>query len=312
MRHGGLSDDAGALGHSSIPANHRGRAGRALLSPDLAPCSGGAICLQACTASRLRPLPSAGPSVPPTVAMPFARSRPSRGRLPTRSHLQAIRGASDLLDAGQPFGRRYYWKVALFRRDRRRSHRCHGRACRTHRIATLCRSCHVSRRRPARMDPSTNAVGLRTASYVLNIQAAWESARGRPAAPGLGARVLDCHPAILHRQRLHQFHDGRRGRSAGARGLPCRRLCATPRCQKQVRPGNLFHGAQNIPAALEHDPEECAAVFGKGSCSNKRLERDNDSRKSSALAGRRAPPRISTGIAPDGAGVLEAWRFSLR
>jgi hypothetical protein len=33
------------------------------------------------------------------------------------------------------------------------------------------------------------------------------------------------------------------------------------------------------PLALEHDPEKWEPVFGKRSCSNKKIERDDDSKK---------------------------------
>ena len=35
-----------------------------------------------------------------------------------------------------------------------------------------------------------------------------------------------------------------------------------------------------VTLLLEHDPEKWIPVFGKRSCSNKRIERDDDSKKS--------------------------------
>ncbi|HEV3017784.1 MAG TPA: FAD-binding oxidoreductase [Burkholderiaceae bacterium] len=82
-----------------------------------------------------------------------------------------------LFDAGQPFGRRYYWK----------SHHCaqinraladalveHAERLPSPHSAVLLT--HLGGA-PARHDPTINAVGARTAQYVLNIQAAWESPR---------------------------------------------------------------------------------------------------------------------------------------
>jgi hypothetical protein len=55
-------------------------------------------------------------------------------------------------------------------------------------------------------------------------------------------------------------------------------------------------------AAIEHDPEKWVPVFGKRSCSSKKIERDDDSKKSHpvlepaaarALRPRRPPPRRS-------------------
>src|SRR5205085_2871669 len=43
-----------------------------------------------------------------------------------------------------------------------------------------------------------------------------------------------------------------------------------------------FHPARKSPS--EHDPEKCAAVFRKRSCSNKKVERDDDSKKSHPAA----------------------------
>src|SRR6516225_8206847 len=49
-----------------------------------------------------------------------------------------------------------------------------------------------------------------------------------------------------------------------------------------------------ILCALEHDPEKWVPVFGKRSCSNKKIERDDDSKKShSALRSRRSDPECS-------------------
>jgi hypothetical protein len=50
----------------------------------------------------------------------------------------------------------------------------------------------------------------------------------------------------------------------------------------------MAHARSMQPTAFEHDPEKCAAVFGKDHAQNKKLERDDDSSQSHpALACRR-------------------------
>src|SRR5262249_31329724 len=79
-----------------------------------------------------------------------------------------------MFDGGQPFGRRYYWKSDYFAEigdgliDALIEH--------AERISSPYSSVllmHLGGA-PARIDRNANAVGLRTASHVLNIQAAWE------------------------------------------------------------------------------------------------------------------------------------------
>jgi len=79
-----------------------------------------------------------------------------------------------MLDAGQPFGRRYYWKSDFFADlddgliDAMVEHA--ERISSPHSAVLLTQLGGA----PARLDPKLNAVGFRTARYVLNVQGAWE------------------------------------------------------------------------------------------------------------------------------------------
>ena len=185
--------------------------------------------------------------------MPFARSRPSRGCLPTRSHRQAIAEHQICADAGQPFGRRYYWKVVYF--DEIGDDLIDAMAEHAGRIASPHSAALHDSAAPARMDPSTNAVGLRTASYVLNIQAAWESAQGRPAAPGLAREYWTATRPFSTGSGYINFMTEDEGEARARPTLPT--SMRDPRCQKQVRPAISSTG-RRISAALEHDPGVCS------------------------------------------------------
>src|SRR5437667_7768533 len=50
---------------------------------------------------------------------------------------------------------------------------------------------------------------------------------------------------------------------------------------------------EGIGGALEHDPEKWAPVFRKRSCSNKKIERDDDSKKSNHALGVKGNTRVS-------------------
>ena len=79
-----------------------------------------------------------------------------------------------MLDSGQPFGRRYYWKSDFFADlddgliDAMVEHA--ERITSQHSAVLLTQLGGA----PAGLDPKLNAVGFRTARYVLNVQAAWE------------------------------------------------------------------------------------------------------------------------------------------
>ena len=152
-----------------------------------------------------------------------------------------------MLDAGQPFGRRYYWKSHYFAEigddliDAMIEHA--ERITSPHSAALLM---HLGGT-PARLDPSMNAVGLRAASYVLNIQAAWESAQ-EDRRHLLWAR--ECWSAT------RQFSTGSayinfmtedEGEARVRAAFPAAVYARLSEVKSRFDPGNLFHGAQNIP-----------------------------------------------------------------
>jgi len=152
-----------------------------------------------------------------------------------------------MLDAGQPFGRRYYWKSHYFAEigddliDAMIEHA--ERITSPHSAALLM---HLGGT-PARLDPSMNAVGLRAASYVLNIQAAWESAQ-EDRRHLLWAR--ECWSAT------RQFSTGSayinfmtedEGEARVRAAFPAAVYARLREVKSRFDPGNLFHGAQNIP-----------------------------------------------------------------
>jgi FAD/FMN-containing dehydrogenase len=151
-----------------------------------------------------------------------------------------------MLDAGQPFGRRYYWK----------SHYCaevsegliealigHGQSLTSPYSSVLLMNLGGA---PARLDPAANCVGARTAPYVLNIQAAWES----PNEDALhlewarecwaSARPYSTGAAYIN----FMTEDEGEARVRAAFGEPIySRLRAI---KTRWDPENIFHGAQNI------------------------------------------------------------------
>jgi FAD/FMN-containing dehydrogenase len=90
------------------------------------------------------------------------------GRKPFVAHQQ-------FLDAGQPFGRRYYWKSDYFDELPEAADETvidHAGAIASPHSAVLCMHLGgAAARRPA----AETAVGNRTAEYVLNMQGAWEA-----------------------------------------------------------------------------------------------------------------------------------------
>src|SRR5947208_7633610 len=80
-----------------------------------------------------------------------------------------------MLDASQPFGRRYYWKSDFFAEMRDRLIDAmveHAERITSAHSGVLFM--HMGGA-PARLDPKLNAVGFRTVQYVLNVQGAWEN-----------------------------------------------------------------------------------------------------------------------------------------
>jgi FAD binding domain/Berberine and berberine like len=152
-----------------------------------------------------------------------------------------------MLDAGQPFGRRYYWKSHYFAEvgdsltNILAEHA--GRIASPHSAALLM---HLGGA-PARLDPSTNAVGLRSALYVLNIQAAWERAQDDDrhiawARDFWGAtRPFSTGSAYIN----FMTEDEGNARVQAAYGE--RAYARLRDVKRKFDADNLFHGAQNIP-----------------------------------------------------------------
>jgi hypothetical protein len=152
-----------------------------------------------------------------------------------------------ILDAGQPFGRRYYWKSGYFADignglvDTMVEHA--GRITSPHSAVLLM---HLGGA-PARADPAINAVGLRTASHVLNIQAAWESAPedhrhvAWAQACWAAARTFSSGSAYIN---FMTDDEGAERVQAAYGDNVYARLRAI---KTTVDPGNQFRGAKNIP-----------------------------------------------------------------
>jgi FAD binding domain/Berberine and berberine like len=151
-----------------------------------------------------------------------------------------------MLDTGQPFGRRYYWK----------SHFCadiDGGL-----VDTLLDHCeclpspysavllmHLGGA-PARLDPAVNAVGLRDAAYVLNIQAAWEhpqdDEQNRSWALDCWTSVTPFSTGRVYVNFMTEDEGEPRLRAAFGEGVYAR----LREIKTRWDPSNMFHGAQNI------------------------------------------------------------------
>jgi FAD/FMN-containing dehydrogenase len=100
---------------------------------------------------------------------------------------------------------------------------------------------------PARLDPAINAVGFRTAEYVLNIQAAWESPQEDARHIGWARQYWSAaHPYSTGSAYINfMTEDEGDARVVAAYGDRLySRLAAV---KAKFDPLNLFHGAQNIP-----------------------------------------------------------------
>jgi FAD/FMN-containing dehydrogenase len=152
-----------------------------------------------------------------------------------------------MLDAGQPFGRRYYWKSHYFDEigddliDAMAEHA--GRIVSPHSAALLM---HLGGA-PARMDPSTNAVGLRTAAYVLNIQAAWESAQEDQRHLAWAREYWTATRPFSTGSAYINFMTEDEGEARVRAAYPADVYARLRDVKSKFDPGNLFHGAQNIP-----------------------------------------------------------------
>ncbi|OKO68262.1 FAD-binding oxidoreductase [Bradyrhizobium sp. NAS96.2] len=152
-----------------------------------------------------------------------------------------------VLDSGQPFGRRYYWKSDFFADMSERLIDAmveHAERIASPHSAALFM--HMGGA-PARLDRGLNAVGFRTAQYVLNVQAAWEN-------PQEDRRHIEW--AREYWAAIHPFSTGAAyinfmtedEGDARVRDAYGNRLYEQlAEIKAKFDPGNLFHGAQNIP-----------------------------------------------------------------
>lgn len=152
-----------------------------------------------------------------------------------------------MLDAGQPFGRRYYWKSHYFAEigddliDAMIEHA--ERITSPHSAALLM---HLGGT-PARLDPSMNAVGLRAASYVLNIQAAWESAQEDRRHLVWAREYWSATRPFSTGSAYINFMTEDEGEARVRAAFPAAVYARLREVKSSFDPGNLFHGAQNIP-----------------------------------------------------------------
>jgi len=152
-----------------------------------------------------------------------------------------------MLDAGQPFGRRYYWKSHYFADigddliDAMAEHA--GRIASPHSAALLM---HLGGA-PARTDPSTNAVGLRTAAYVLNIQAAWEGAQEDQRHLAWAREYWTATRPFSTGAAYINFMTEDEGEARVRAAYSAEVYVRLRDVKTRFDPGNLFHGAQNIP-----------------------------------------------------------------
>ena len=152
-----------------------------------------------------------------------------------------------MLDSGQPFGRRYYWKSDFFAGianglvDPIVEHA--QRITSPHSAVLIM---HMGGA-PARLDPKINAVGFRTVEYVLNIQAAWEDSKE-------DARHIEW--AREYWAATHPFSTGtayinfmteEEGDARVRAAYGDRAYARLADIKARFDPTNLFHGAQNIP-----------------------------------------------------------------
>jgi FAD/FMN-containing dehydrogenase len=152
-----------------------------------------------------------------------------------------------MLDAGAPFGRRYYWKSDYFAEigdgliDVMVEHA--ERVTSPH-SSVLLMHLHGA---PARIDPTSNAVGSRTAPYVLNIQAAWERPQedqhhvAWARAYWTAVRPFSTGSAYIN----FMTEDEGQARVHAAYGDKV--YARLREIKADFDPGNLFRGAKNIP-----------------------------------------------------------------
>jgi FAD binding domain/Berberine and berberine like len=152
-----------------------------------------------------------------------------------------------MLDAGQPFGRRYYWKSDYFAEidddliDTMLGHA--GRITSPHSAALLM---HLGGA-PARIDANANAVGLRSASYVLNITAAWESAQEDPRHLAWARDYWTATRPFSTGSAYINFMTEDEGEARVRAAYSSEVYTRLREAKRKYDPDNLFRGAQNIP-----------------------------------------------------------------
>ncbi|MFB9261852.1 FAD-binding oxidoreductase [Bradyrhizobium erythrophlei] len=152
-----------------------------------------------------------------------------------------------MLDSGQPFGRRYYWKSDFFADMSERLIDVmveHAERITSPYSAALLM--HLGGA-PAQLDRGLNAVGFRTAQYVLNVQAAWENPqedrRHIEWARDYWAAIHPFSSGSAYINFMTEDEGDARVRAAYGDRLYAR----LAEIKAKFDPGNLFHGAQNIP-----------------------------------------------------------------
>jgi FAD/FMN-containing dehydrogenase len=164
------------------------------------------------------------------------------GRKPFVAHQQ-------FLDAGQPFGRRYYWKSDYFDSLPEAADGTmveHAMAIASPHSAVLCMHLGgAAARRPA----GESAVGNRTAEYVLNMQGAWEQPAEDPThiawARDFWSAMRPFSSGGTYVNFLTQDADEERLRAAYGPEL----YVGLARIKAKYDPGNLFRSNQNIRPA---------------------------------------------------------------
>jgi FAD/FMN-containing dehydrogenase len=152
-----------------------------------------------------------------------------------------------MLDASQPSGRRYHWKSGYFGEvgEWLVDALVDGAERITSRHSSVLLM-HLGGA-PARIDPALNAVGLRAASHVLNIQAAWESPQEDQHhiawADGFWAAIRPYSTGRSYINFMTEDEDQTRVRSAYGDKVYTR----LRKIKASYDPGNLFRGAKNIP-----------------------------------------------------------------
>jgi FAD/FMN-containing dehydrogenase len=152
-----------------------------------------------------------------------------------------------MLDAGQPFGRRYYWKSHYFAEiregliDAMIEHA--ERIISPHSAVLLM---HLGGA-PSRLDPTTNAVGLRTAQYILNVQSAWDSPEEDDRHIGWARDYWVATAPFSTGGAYVNFMTGDEGEGRLRAAYGERVYERLRDIKSRLDAGNLFRGAQNIP-----------------------------------------------------------------